>query len=139
MNDDLGRCVHWLAIGAIVIAAAVLLGAFGAHGLKETLSVAHLSAYQTAVQYQFYHGIGIMVVATLALNLSQFGLETKGLYRAIKWLFLGILLFSGSLYAMTLLGARWLGMVTPLGGVIFVVGWLSLAVTLFKHRYKKQS
>jgi len=103
----------WLRIGAAVCFFAVALGAFGAHALKATL-LAHNSrdVWNTAVLYQFLHGLALVTLAYHAGN------------RAVCYLFLaGILLFSGSLYSLALTGADWLGPITPLGGLCFLAGW----------------
>ena len=128
----IGSGMRWVAIGAIVLAIAVILGAFGAHGLKGSLTVARMATYQTAVQYHFYHGLGIVLVGLLSMSLPN----SKGIRWAATLLFAGIFLFSGSLYLLALFGVSWLGMITPLGGVAFIMGWLLLAATLFSQRDK---
>ena len=103
---------------------AVALGAFGAHGLQARLSAELMATYQTAVQYHFYHALALFGAALLS---QQFPAAT--LPRAGGYLFLaGIVLFSGSLYLLALTGARWLGAVTPLGGLAFLAGWLCLGL-----------
>lgn len=112
----------WLVAGALLAAVAVAAGAFGAHGLRGRLSPGDLATFETAARYQMYHGLGLVAVALLAER-GITGLNVSG------WLFLvGILLFSGSLYLLTLAGLRWMGAVTPLGGVAFILGWVMLAV-----------
>lgn len=112
----------WLVAGALLAAVAVAAGAFGAHGLRGRLSPGDLATFETAARYQMYHGLGLVAVALLAER-GITGLNVPG------WLFLvGILLFSGSLYLLTLAGLRWMGAVTPLGGVAFILGWVMLAV-----------
>ena len=102
----------------------VALGAFGAHGLSARLSAEMMATYQTAVQYHFYHSLALLGVALLCL---QFPVAT--LPRASGYLFLaGIVLFSGSLYLLALTGVRWLGAVTPIGGLGFLAGWLCLCI-----------
>ena len=102
---------------------AVVLGAFGAHGLKGRLSEAMLSAYSTGVQYHFYHTLALLLVALLLQRVSSQWWVWSG------WLFVaGLLLFSGSLYALALGAPRWLGPVTPLGGLCFMAGWLCLLI-----------
>lgn len=103
---------------------AVALGAFGAHGLKARLGPEMLGIFQTAVQYQFYHSLAWLLVAVLALR----GPVATALRLSGYCFGAGILLFSGSLYVLALSGAHWLGAVTPLGGIAFLLGWLSLAV-----------
>jgi uncharacterized membrane protein YgdD (TMEM256/DUF423 family) len=113
----------FLLAASISGALAVCLGAFAAHGLKARLSAELLSAFRTGVDYQFYHTFALLAVALL---LKHIGLSA--LLNTAGWLFLlGILLFSGSLYAMALGGPKWLGPVTPLGGLCFIVGWACMA------------
>lgn len=118
-----------LMIGALLMATAVILGAFGAHGLKGKLTTDMMQVYQTGVEYHFYHALGILMIGLIAgyyPNIS--GIQWSG------WvLLLGVLLFSGSLYALALSGIRWLGAITPFGGLAFIVGWLILAYTLYRH------
>lgn len=103
---------------------AVALGAFGAHGLRARLTADLMETFQTAVQYHFYHSLALLGVAVLTLHFP-----TAALPRASGYLFLaGIVLFSGSLYLLALTGVRWLGAVTPLGGVGFLAGWACLCV-----------
>jgi uncharacterized membrane protein YgdD (TMEM256/DUF423 family) len=104
-------------------AAAVVLGAFGAHALKVRLSGEALSVWQTAVQYHFWHALALLATPQLA------GAWAK----AAGWLFIaGILVFSGSLYALALDAPRALGMVTPVGGVALILGWLAFAVAAIR-------
>lgn len=114
----------FVLIAALSGLIAVGLGAFAAHGLKARLSVEALSAFQTGVQYQMYHALALLAVAVLLRVLGH-----SWVLAASGWLFVaGILLFSGSLYALALGGPRWLGPVTPLGGLCFLLGWLALLV-----------
>lgn len=114
---------NYLMIAALSGFLAVALGAFGAHGLKQRLSVDLLAVYQTGVQYHFYHTFALLVVGLLLLQMPGNG--------ALRWsgiLFIvGIVIFSGSLYVLSLTGVRWLGAITPLGGVAFLAAWLLLA------------
>lgn len=112
----------FLLIAALSGLVAVALGAFGAHGLKGFLAPYLMDVYQTGVQYQFYHTLALLLVAVLALHNSIRALTVAG------WCFtLGIVLFSGSLYLLALSGTHWLGAVTPIGGLAFLVGWAALA------------
>src|SRR4051812_8722795 len=112
----------FLAMGSGFALAAVILGAFGAHGLKTRLSPESLLVYQTAVQYHFYHALGLMLVGLTLLHLQGVALRTSG------WLMTaGIVLFSGSLYALALTGQKWLGAVAPLGGTAFILAWGAFA------------
>lgn len=110
------------AAGAVSAAVAVAAGAFGAHALKSRLSPVLLALFETGARYQMYHALALLAVA---------GALTRWptpLVRAAGWLFLaGTVCFSGSLYLLSLTGARWLGAVTPLGGLLFIAGWLALA------------
>jgi uncharacterized membrane protein YgdD (TMEM256/DUF423 family) len=114
---------NYLMIAALSGFIAVALGAFGAHGLKQRLSVDLLVVYQTGVQYHFYHTFALLAVGLLMLQMPASG--------ALRWsgiLFIaGIVVFSGSLYVLSLTGVRWLGAITPLGGVAFMAAWLLLA------------
>lgn len=107
---------------------AVLFGAFGAHALKERLDEHALTVFETAVQYHFYHTLALLVVGVMALSQPQ-----AALLKSSGWLFvIGILVFSGSLYLLSLTGMRWLGAITPLGGLAFVAGWACLAAAGWK-------
>ena len=113
----------FLSLGSLLALAAVAIGAFGAHGLKARLSPEMLAVYQTGVQYHFYHALGITLV-----GLAFFHLPDNAALRAAGWLMAaGILLFSGSLYALALSGQKWLGAVAPIGGTAFILGWGALA------------
>lgn len=112
-----------LLIGALYGGLGVVLGAFGAHALKARLEPAMLATWDTAVLYQLVHGLALLLVALIARTSTLPGLSVA------MWSFaIGVLLFSGSLYVLALGGPRWLGPVTPLGGVAFIVGWLAIVV-----------
>jgi uncharacterized membrane protein YgdD (TMEM256/DUF423 family) len=116
--------MNWTAIGALFLALAVAMGAFGAHALKGRLDAYSLSVYEKAVFYHFIHALGILLISLLA----RAGLvSAAGGTRAAWLLAIGILLFSGSLYALAISGTRILGAITPFGGVAFIAGWLLLA------------
>lgn len=118
----------YLLIAAINGFLAVALGAFGAHGLKQKLSADMLAVYQTGVQYHFYHTLALFGVALFMLQMPQ-----SPMLRWSALLFvIGIIVFSGSLYVLSITGMRWLGAVTPLGGVAFLCGWILLAVAAWK-------
>lgn len=118
----------FVALGATLAALAVMLGAFGAHALKTRLPPDLLEVYHTAVQYHFWHALGV-----LAVGLALHQLPDAGWLRAAGWLLTaGVALFCGSLYLLAFTGARWLGAVTPLGGVAFILGWLALAVAALR-------
>ncbi|GAB3376388.1 DUF423 domain-containing protein [Spongiibacter taiwanensis] len=117
-----------LFVTAIFGFLAVALGAFGAHGLKDRLSADMLAVYHTAVQYHFVHTLALLGVSILLHQGAQ-----HGALKASVWLFaVGILIFSGSLYALAITNIRILGAITPIGGVLFLLGWLSLAVAAWK-------
>jgi len=117
------------ALGGVFGFLAVAAGAFGAHGLRGRLGPDLLSVFETAARYQMYHALALLAVAVL-LERRPAG---AGPLRAAGWCFVaGIVLFSGSLYALALTGAGWWGAVTPLGGVAFLAGWLSLAYGLWR-------
>src|SRR5690554_1167446 len=108
--------------GAFFAVTAVMAGAFGAHGLRNIASERSLEVFQTAVTYQMYHAIALVLVALL----SGFGLSRRRLSLAAGFFSLGILLFSGSLYTLVLTDIRWVGPITPLGGICFMIGWALL-------------
>jgi uncharacterized membrane protein YgdD (TMEM256/DUF423 family) len=113
---------------AIFGAIAVGIGAFGAHGLKDILAeTGRLDTFETAVKYHFYHALGLFLIGILALVKPNW----KQLSTAAILMIIGILIFSGSLYILSLTGITWLGAITPLGGVALILGWgfLFLAVT----------
>jgi uncharacterized membrane protein YgdD (TMEM256/DUF423 family) len=117
--------MNWTAIGAILMALAVAMGAFGAHDLRNKLDAYSMSVYEKAVFYHFVHALGILLVALLARTGA---LSIAGQARVAWLLFLGIILFSGSLYALAISGLRILGAITPpIGGLAFIAGWLVLA------------
>jgi len=116
--------MNWTAVGAVLMALAVALGAFGAHGLKDKLDAYSMSVYEKAVFYHFVHALGILLVAVLART----GAITSGGLVRVGWLLLlGIIFFSGSLYMLAISGLRILGAITPAGGLAFLVGWAWLA------------
>ena len=122
--------MNWSAIAAILLALAVMFGAFGAHALKDRLDTYSMDIWQKAVFYHFIHALGILIASFLPKTgtFSEF---------ATSWvctlLLAGIVLFSGSLYLLAVTGNRWLGAVTPVGGVSFIAAWLLLAWFLSKR------
>ncbi len=107
---------------------AVTFGAFGAHALRSRLDEHALGVFQTAVQYHFYHSLALLAVGVIALSQPQ-----TALLRSSGYLFLvGIVVFSGSLYLLSMSGLRWLGAITPLGGLAFIAGWGCLAAASWK-------
>lgn len=119
---------RFLMIGAILAGSGVAAGAFGAHALKEILDAPMLQVFETATRYVMYHAFGLCIVSWAIDRFPEQGLEKSG------WFFLlGILLFSGSLYVVSLAGIRWMGAVTPLGGLAFMIGWLFLAWGVWRN------
>jgi uncharacterized membrane protein YgdD (TMEM256/DUF423 family) len=122
--------MNWSVAGAVLMALAVGLGAFGAHGLRGRLDAYSMGIYEKAVFYHFIHGLGLLTVALL----PKTGTFPQA---AAQWvcglLLAGILLFSGSLYALAVSGNRMLGAITPFGGVSFIAAWLMLAWFLMRR------
>ncbi len=123
----------YLKIAALLGALAVALGAFGAHALKKILSEKYLAIFETAVRYQFYHVFALVAVGILLKEFPNSYLLWSG-----RLFCYGILIFSGSLYLMTLLeaigqqGFKWLGAITPIGGVCLIAGWIVMAIGIVK-------
>jgi uncharacterized membrane protein YgdD (TMEM256/DUF423 family) len=119
----------FLLAGSLNAALCIVLGAFAAHALKAKIAAQSLSAFQTGVQYHFYHSLGLILLGILMLQLQTTGGPLK--YAGFSML-AGIVLFSGSLYALSALSWKWLGPVTPLGGLAFIVAWLLLVVGVLR-------
>jgi uncharacterized membrane protein YgdD (TMEM256/DUF423 family) len=118
----------FFVLGALLSGLGVALGAFGAHGLKERLTSDALSTYETAVRYQMYHALALLAVAYAAQRWPSSNLVTIA-----GWLFVaGIVLFSGSLYLLSITDVRWLGAIAPLGGAAFIAGWLCMAWAVWR-------
>ena len=112
----------FLALGALSAFLGVAAGAFGAHALKTRLTPDMLAVFEVAVRYQMYHAFALIVCAWSVARCPGMLVNTSG------WLFVaGTIVFCGSLYALSLSGVRWLGAITPLGGVAFLAGWICLA------------
>lgn len=119
---------QFVALGAFSGVLAVLLGAFGAHALRARLGPDMLAIWQTASQYHFYHALALVLTGLAAVSLGS-----SGLLRASGWAFLlGTLVFSGSLYLLAFTGVRWLGAITPIGGVTLILGWALLAAAALR-------
>lgn len=118
-----------LVLGSALLALAVLIGAFGAHGLKNMVSPEKLVTFETGVRYHFYHALGLLFV-----GLIQQQFQTLKLTVTHWCLFLGVLLFSFNCYFYTVTDIKTFAMIVPLGGVAFVVGWIALMVQLLKLR-----
>ena len=118
----------FLTLGALAGMLAVMLGAFGAHALRAKLTPDLLAVYNTAVQYHFWHALGLVAIGIVAIHLpASAPLKWAG------WLMLtGVVVFSGSLYLLAITGARWLGAITPLGGTAFIVSWALFAVAIVR-------
>jgi uncharacterized membrane protein YgdD (TMEM256/DUF423 family) len=121
--------MNWTAVGSVFLALAVGLGAFGAHGLKDRLSEYAMTVYEKAVFYHFLHALGLLIVGLLARTGAFSGAGAN----RVGWLLsIGIVVFSGSLYALAISGVRVLGAITPIGGIAFIAAWLMLAYEAIK-------
>jgi uncharacterized membrane protein YgdD (TMEM256/DUF423 family) len=117
----------WLIVGASLAGLAVLLGAFGAHALKSKVSPEDLLIFETGVRYHMYHALGLLFIGIVGFQVSQDLLQFPAyLFTA------GILIFSGSLYLLVLTNTRWLGAITPIGGLCFIAGWFLLAFNFYR-------
>ncbi|RAW19584.1 DUF423 domain-containing protein [Paenibacillus taichungensis] len=119
----------WMMLGAVLTMLSVAIGAFGAHMLKEKIGADAIAVYETGVQYHMIHAIGLLIIG---LTAGQLGPSTK-LKWAARLLFIGIIIFSGSLYVLSISGIKILGAITPIGGVAFIVGWLLLALDVWQR------
>jgi uncharacterized membrane protein YgdD (TMEM256/DUF423 family) len=118
MNTLARRCIFW---GALFGLSGVMIGAFGAHGLKALLTADQLAIYHTGVDYQFVHALALLLLGALAQH------QTPKAWQLAATLFIaGVFIFSGSLYLLVLTDIAWLGAVTPIGGVSFIAGWAAL-------------
>ncbi|WP_407657887.1 DUF423 domain-containing protein [Marinobacter bohaiensis] len=125
------RILRWaLLLGALAALTGVMAGAFGAHGLRQSVTPRSLEVFQTGVTYQMYHALGLLAVALLGLA----GLGRRWLTLAGGFFVLGIVLFSGSLYGLVLLQWTTLGPVTPIGGLCFMIGWVCLMIAAVKRQ-----
>lgn len=120
----------FIIAGAVNAAIAVAFGAFGAHALKDRLTEHYLAIWETAVQYQMFHAIGLILIG-IVMNSSILGPSTQ-----LSWagylILAGIIIFSGSLYVLSLSGIGILGAITPIGGVAFITGWIMLIIAVVK-------
>lgn len=129
MNELNSTARLFLFFGAANALLAVALGAFGAHALRNRLDESLLKIYHTGNEYHFYHALGLLLVGIVA-SLVPAG----GWIKSSGWMmFAGILLFCGSLYLLSILNLRWLGMITPIGGLLFILSWASLCVAVIKQ------
>jgi uncharacterized membrane protein YgdD (TMEM256/DUF423 family) len=117
-----------LAISGVLIALATIFGAFGAHALKTHVSQDRLQVYETAVRYHFFHALGLLAIGVLLRSLDS---------ELLRWsavcIVVGIVLFSGSLYLLTFGAPRIMGIVTPLGGLALIAGWILFAVAVWRR------
>ena len=120
----------WLSVSGVLGALAVGLGAFGAHGLKERITPDMLTIYEVGVRYHVYHALAILAVSP-AVGLQP---DSPWLRRACGAWCAGIIIFSGSLYALAISGEKWLGAITPIGGVAFIAGWCMLVAAGRSYR-----
>lgn len=116
-----------LLAGVAFMALAVILGAFGAHALKSRLSPDMITVYKTGVEYHFYHALGLLIIGVISIyipgSLTNWSAVLIGA---------GIIIFSGSLYVLAVSGVRWLGAITPIGGLSFIIGWVLLFISIWK-------
>ena len=117
----------WIITGAVMAGIAILLGAFGAHGLKNKITADYLIVFDTGVKYHFYHSLGLMIIGILA-----FHFPTEPLHIPCIFIVSGIILFSGSLYVLSITGLKWVGAITPVGGLSFIIGWILTAYYIWR-------
>ncbi len=124
----------FLLLASLSAMTGVGLGAFGAHGLKNVLSPELLTVYQTGVTYQMWHALGLMGISLV----HQQSPESKLIYWAGWLMFMGIILFSGSLYLLVILNLKWIGIITPIGGVSFIMAWVLIAIFATKKQHNSR-
>ena len=117
MNTLARRCIFW---GALFGLSGVMIGAFGAHGLKPLLTADQLAIYHTGVDYQFVHALALLLLGALAQH------QTPKAWQLAATFIAGVFIFSGSLYLLVLTNISWLGAITPIGGTSFIAGWAAL-------------
>ncbi len=121
----------YILIAVLFALIANVLGAFGTHALRGKLEASYLSIFQTGVQYQFYHSLALLLTALLLFHIRNQWIIASGIA-----FISGIILFSGSLYILSLTGIKWLGMITPLGGLSLLIAWGLLFIGVFKAKLK---
>jgi uncharacterized membrane protein YgdD (TMEM256/DUF423 family) len=125
----------FIAVGAVLGALAVAIGAFAAHGLKKIMDPEFVQLIETGVKYQFYHAFGLIAIGIIAQQMPSIFFKWAG-----RLFILGTILFSGSLYALSIIKQNdlthfnWVGAITPLGGLSFITGWLLLALAVLRNR-----
>ena len=124
----------FLLLASLSAMTGIGLGAFGAHGLKNVLSPELLTVYQTGVTYQMWHALGLMGISLI----HQQSPESKLIYWAGWLMFMGIILFSGSLYLLVILNLKWIGIITPIGGVSFIMAWVLIAIFATKKQHNSR-
>ena len=117
----------WIGLGAILGGLSVAFGAFGAHGLRGKISPEDLAIFETAARYQMYHALALIGVGLIGAKVDSVFVRLAG-----SLFFGGSMIFSGSLYAVVLAGQRWMGMVTPFGGLLLIMGWIILAFNVLR-------
>ena len=124
----------FLLLAALSAMTGVGLGAFGAHGLKNILSPELLTVYQTGVTYQMWHALGLMGIALVHHQAA----ESKLIYWSGWLMVIGIIVFSGSLYLLAILDLKWIGIITPIGGVSFIMAWVLIAIFATQKQYNSR-
>lgn len=119
--------INWILLAAVNGFLAVAAGAFGAHGLKEVLTADRLDVFEVAARYQMYHALAILLTASLSMRMPAASLDW-----ACILFQLGIVLLSGSLYALSITGVSELGIITPFGGLALLAGWAALAIAAYR-------
>lgn len=117
----------WLCIGAILAGLAVLIGAFGAHGLKAKVSHEDLEIFNTGVNYHMFHALAILLMGAISFYLPHDIISVPAYF-----MFTGVVIFSGSLYLLVITNLRWLGAITPIGGLCFIIGWFLFAYKVYQ-------
>ncbi len=121
----------FLLSGILFSALSVIIGAFGSHGLEKTLQeTGYTDTFETAVKYQFYHALALLFIGLYALKFSGNLVNVAGFL-----MIAGILIFSGSLYLLSVTGTKWLGAITPFGGAAFIAGWIALFISVIKTNF----
>ena len=117
----------WIMAGAALAGLAVAFGAFGAHVLKSRVTPEMLAVFETGVRYHFYHALGLIAIGTVGFHFPESQLQIPAVLMSA-----GILIFSGTLYLLVLTGQKWLGTVTPVGGLLLILSWLMLAYNIYR-------